>query len=81
MAERHSCGREDGKNVSSSNAAIVMMAWEHGDSLSIPPADHRFDLVINKVALDCVMCSSDQIERRINMYRDKVGMVLRLGDL
>ena len=27
------------------------------------------------------MCLSDQIERRMNMYRDEVGRVLRLGDL
>ena len=45
------------------------------------PADITFDLVIYKGDLDCVMCSSDQIERRMNMYRDEVGRVLRLGDL
>ena len=27
------------------------------------------------------MCSSDQIERRMNTYRDEMGRVLRLGDL
>ena len=26
------------------------------------------------------MCSSDQIKRRMNTYRYKVGRVLRLGD-
>ena len=45
------------------------------------PPDCTFDLVINKGDLDCVMCSSDQIERRMNMYRDEVGRLLRLGDL
>ena len=45
------------------------------------PADRTFNLVIGKGGLDCVMCSSDQIDSRINMYRDKVGRVLRLGDL
>ena len=45
------------------------------------PADITFDLVIYKGDLDCVMCSSDQIKRSINTYRDEVGRVLRLGDL
>ena len=45
------------------------------------PADRTFDLVIYKGDLDCVMCSSDHINRRMNMYRDEVGRVLRLGDL
>ena len=45
------------------------------------PADCNFDLVIYKGDLDCVMCSSDHINRRMNMYRDEVGRVLRLGDL
>ena len=27
------------------------------------------------------MCSSDQIERRMTMYKDEVGGVLSLGDL
>ena len=45
------------------------------------PADRTFNLVINKWALDCVMCSSDQIERRMNVYRDEVGRVLKIGDL
>ena len=27
------------------------------------------------------MCSSDQIEMRMNMYMDKVGRFLRMGDL
>ena len=45
------------------------------------PADHVFNLVINKGALYCVMCSSDQIERRVNRSRDEVGRVLRLGYL
>ena len=45
------------------------------------PTYRTFNLVINKEALDCVIFSSDQIERRMNTYRDKVGRVLRLGDL
>ena len=45
------------------------------------PTDCNFNLVINKGALDCVMCSSDQIERRMNMYRDEVDTVLRLVEL
>ena len=45
------------------------------------PADQTFDLVINKGDLNCIMCPSDQIEKRMNMYRDEVGRVLRLGDL
>ena len=36
------------------------------------PTDCNFNLVINKGALDCVMCYSDQIERRMNMYRNEV---------
>ena len=72
---------DNGKNGSSSDAAITTMTWEHGDCLSMTPVDRTFDLVINKGDLDCVMCSSDQIERRMNMYRDEVGRVLRLGDL
>ena len=43
-------------------------------------ADRTFNIVINKEALDCIMCSSYQIKRRMNIYRDKVGRVLRLGD-
>ena len=43
--------------------------------------DRTFGLVINKGDLDCIMCLSDQIERRMNMYRDKVERVLRLSDL
>ena len=57
------------------------MTWDHGYCLSMTPADHVFNLVINKGALYCVMCSSDQIERRVNMYRDEVGRVPRLGYL
>ena len=45
------------------------------------PADCNFDLVINTGALDCVMCSSDQTNNRMNMNRNEVGRVLRLGDL
>ena len=45
------------------------------------PADFTFDLVINKGDLDCVMCSSDQIKSRTDMYREEIGRVLRLGDL
>ena len=42
------------------------------------PVDCTFYLVINKGAMDCVMCSSDHIKRGMNMYRDEVGRVLRL---
>ena len=45
------------------------------------PADLTFNLVVDKGDLDCVMCSSDQIKRRMNMYGDKVGRVIRLGYL
>ena len=47
----------------------------------MPPADCTFDLVIDKGDQDCVMYSLDLIKRRMNMYRDKVERVLRLGDL
>ena len=47
----------------------------------IPPADHTFDLVINKRDLDYVMCSLDHIKRRINIYMDKAERVFRLSDL
>ena len=55
--------------------------WEHGDCLSVTPEDFTFNLVINNGNLYCVMCSSDHIERRMNMYRDEVGRVLSMGDL
>ena len=45
------------------------------------PEDCTFNIVINKGDLECVMCSSYQINRRKNIYRDEVGRVLRLGDL
>ena len=61
---------DDGKNGSSSDAAIATMMWEHGDCLSMTPTDRTFDLLINKGGLDCVMRSSDQVKRRKNMYRD-----------
>ena len=54
-------GRDDGKNGSSSDAAIPTMMWEHGDCPFLPPAYRTFDLVIDKGDLDCVMLSSDQI--------------------
>ena len=47
----------------------------------ILPADCTFNLVMNKGGLDYLMCSSDQIKRRVNMYRDKAERVFRLGDL
>ena len=47
----------------------------------ITPVDCTFNLVIDKGALDCVICSSYQIERSMNMCRDEVGRVLRLVDL
>ena len=85
MAERHSCGqakvRDNGKNGSSYDVAIATMIWYHGERLSVPPADRTFVLVIDKRALDCVMCSSDYIDRSINMYRDEVDRVLRIVDL
>ena len=74
-------GRRDGENGSCSNEAIATMAWEHGDCLSMNPADRTFNLVIDKGDLDCVMCSSDQIDMRMNTYRDKLGRVLSLVDL
>ena len=52
--------------------------WDHGNCLSMTPADRIFDLVIDKGDMDCVVCSSYQIERRMNMYRDEVGRFLRL---
>ena len=57
------------------------MTWDHGDCLLINPVDHTLNLVIDKGDMECVMCSSDQIKRRMNMYRDDVGGVLRLGDI
>ena len=70
MAERHgrsqARGREDGENGSSSDAAITTMSWEHGDCILIPPADSTFNLVMNKGELECVMCSSDQINNNSN---------------
>ena len=32
------------------------------------PADLIFDLVNDKGSLDCVMCFSDQVIRRMNIY-------------
>ena len=85
MDECHGRGwtrvRDDVKNGSSSDTSIATMMWEHVYCLLMPPSDHIFDLVINKGALDCVMCSLDQIERRMNMYRDEVDRFLRLVDL
>ena len=57
------------------------MTWENGDCLSMTLTDITFNLVTNKGDLDWVMCSSDQIKRRMNMYRDEVKIVLRMGDL
>ena len=45
------------------------------------PKDRTFDLVIDKRAMDCVMCFLDQIEKRMNMYRDELERFLRLVDL
>ena len=74
MAERHGHGQgtTGSKNGSCWDAAVATMTWEHSDCLLMTPADCIFNLVIDKVALDCIMCSSDQIERRMNMYRGKV---------
>ena len=74
-------GRQGSKNGSCSDAAIVAMTWENGDCLSMTLTDITFNLVTNKGDLDWVMCSSDQIKRRMNMYRDEVKIVLRMGDL
>ena len=60
---------------------IATMTWEHSDCPLMTPLDHTFNLVINKGYLYCVMCSSDYIKRRRNIYRDEVGRVLRLIDL
>ena len=83
MVECH--GRSQGttgrRNGSCYDAAIVTVTWENIDCLLMTPADCTFNLVINKGALDCVMWSSDQNERRINMYRGEVGRFPRLGDL
>ena len=57
------------------------MMWENSDCLLMTLADRNFDLVIDKGDLDWIMCSSDQIEMRMNMYMDKVGRFLRMGDL
>ena len=57
------------------------MTWEHSDCVLVIPVDHTFYLVINKAALDRVMCSSYQIETKMNMYRDEVERVLSLRDL
>ena len=57
------------------------MIWEQNECLLMNPTDCTFNLVINKGALDCVMCSSDNIDRRMNTYRDKVGKVLSMVDL
>ena len=45
------------------------------------PSDHTFYLVIDKGYLEFVMCSSNETERRMNVYRDEVGRILSLGDL
>ena len=72
---------DDDENGSSSDVAIATMTWDHGDCLSMTPTDCTFDLVIDKGDLECIMCSSDQIEMRMNMYRNEVERVLRLGYL
>ena len=83
MAKCHSRGQEydDFENSSSSDAAFATMMWEDGNCLLMTPAYRTFGLVINKGDLDCVMCSSYQTERRMNMYRYDVERVLRMGDL
>ena len=50
-------GRRDSENGFCSDRAIVTMPWEHGDCLSMTPADRTFNLVVDKESLDCVMCS------------------------
>ena len=82
MAERCGRGRDDNcENGSSSYLDILKMTWEHVDCLLMTPADCTFDLVIDKGDMDCVMCSSYEIERRMNMYMDELEKVLRMGDL
>ena len=85
MAKYHGCGwakgRDCSENGSSPDTTIMTITWEHGDCVSMPPADRTFDLVINKGDLYCSMCYSDQIEMRMNMYRDEVDRVLRIVDL
>ena len=83
MAERHGYGQgtTGSKNGSCWDAAVATMTWEHSDCLLMTPADCIFNLVIDKGTLYCVMFSSDQIERRMNTYRDKIGRVLSLGNL
>ena len=78
MAEPH--GRSQGKGQHSEKR-LLRRTWEHGNCLLMTPADRTSDLVIGKGDLDCVMCSSYQIGMRMNMYKDKVRRVLRLGDL
>ena len=46
---------DDGKNGSSSDAAITTMMCEHSDSLSMTPTDRTFDIVTKKGDLDCIM--------------------------
>ena len=83
MAEHH--GRGQGKMVRRKRLLLRRGHCNNdvgaGDFLLMTPVDCTFNLVINKGDLGCVMCSSDQIERRMNIYRDEVGGVLRLGNL
>ena len=74
-------GQQECENGSCSDAAITTMTWDHGDCLLMTLTYRTFNLVIDKGDLDCIMCSSDKIERMMNMSRDKVGRVLRLVDL
>ena len=48
-------GRQDGENCSCSDAAIATIKWDHGDCLSMTPADCTFNLVIDKGDIDCIM--------------------------
>ena len=57
------------------------MTWEHSDCILMTLVDCTFNLGINMGYVDCVMCSSDHIERRMNTYRYEVRRFLRLGDL
>ena len=74
-------GKRDSENGSYSNAAIATITREYNDCLLMTPTDRTFTLLLNKGDLDCVMCSLDQIKMRMNMYRDDVWRVLRIGDL
>ena len=80
MAENHIYGQGTGQNC---KKQLILQRGHHGYGITVtafwrPLADHTFNLVIDEGGLDCVIFSSDQIKRRMNMYRDEVGRFLRL---